>query len=1713
MAAVQCSRCTAERRGFRRELDSWRYKLIHCVGFESILEGIYGSMLMRDLNLFDDCEPEELDDWSPESSVSHCTFCNLPIDRDQVPSAVSPLSSPSDYSPCQPPTISESSQRAHRFLQSVFHKKDVNIGGDSSIPLIAQELMKKMIHKFALEYASKCLLDTSASVVTAGESLPSPETIDGPLDLTVSRVQVVKEKEPEPGFTYVTDGVLDLSKRNAVQAATAASNDKSSGCCLPSELGHQQKKHHKNSPLNAVLSSLCPAHGSLLYQVLKLANQERLLPYADPNHSKCQRFCCCAHQCEVTSPLSMAICKTGAHDCVPSYPLSEEYDRYISNDGQGDCKCDDLAHQFALKQSNTPAISMCCCIQRCGMEMCSKGRPYLHCQSMDVDHICKIVGGCASCPSLVPSLGPPPPVCCNKANPYPNCRSRHSCKTQTKTRIKQELDDSHCPVLKRERSLSPPPLSPVPSDMHMKSHEKPPCLLHQPHEGPRLPGKARVTSCCQEEPLDSTKEEPACPMWTAHVPNGSSLQDVMMRFSEKLDTIRPLDKGQPHVAEKPQAPSVPASQKPHFRADTHLTEIITTVLHTGSASDYNLSELFNRQDSKESISPNTRSRRRQEVLAAIAKPPTDASTRRQTLNIKRELAQYYNRRKVLPSKCAGRKNGCHSKSLDAGETQGKMATEELQLSKAQEVEREITMNKSDNGGVNVDPCSMDPKMLSKERDSDRSKASDLEEKGVTHVESRRSRRNIVPPQRFSSYVTEPRKMFFVACFSESIFNQRAREDNCLTPPSSDKNTYSTVTVSGPQDVSHCSQVNQQYVAFCSKSESQIPKPLEALHGKRKAQTQSPDGQTDGCDSSVRKLRTSPRRQKIAKTESPDMDLNVSTVCENSATSPVQYTSPIKLMLVSPVKDREGVKYSLKTAPSGLDGHPQEPFDPCVESSWSGTALKSTDASTHLEPVSSALKSTTLRKISSSPSKSPVKSNSTSSPVKSPSSSVSSGSSPAKLPLSPKSVSPKTVSRRSPDLSPARRLHETSPGKSGHDSTPKRRRGRPKKFRPQLETKIKRPIGRPRKQKASESATAPQTLDKNNLHDDPLNKNLKITVVYGRSRRNKRTVSESFDPIQMEFKDVSQAGTRSSSRFSSASSQSSDNLINSEQFKGPLMQSTIVKCPKHCDAQPARKPGRPAKVKISGISVTVATMSPKQRKIKMKKESRESPDAVRQKRATAFRSSNDSCLTTRQSRRGPPQEEAEMRDRNKDRQKNRSAPVRYSKRIRKPSIYFLHAVASASSRSHSHSNALLRRSKQLLLNKASSEMKQEEQRVCVEDEQRGQKKSSSQNVSKMAEVSVDSIFTQRNPPRWWASSTEEMALNQELIQQIQLISGSWVSMKSTNEKGKEMKTKASTDGDGSLEHSYLVKALFDCPRDKPWSCSTQQLRSWFMQTTETKSLNIIKKASSRNPYEVMHFSRPVSKKSSCSSPQAERLRKHVKKFARAVPQSPSQHRAALRRQDIRRKISTLKHNVRRRLFSHKRQTQGAKREVRGGNYLMVLSRAKKRFQTRDERKVWLKRQRNNKSKKVVTLKVEAGRLMHRRNRSQTQEQVDAHKEPKHCTKAWSPETLKECCVFLKKINLAHHRTPERRDSSTVTLDDRSRGGGVKAVKRKRMTTRSARKSALERDKRPATRQKGKSRSPKVGSPEPPPAKMMRQSRMRGLTGPRWCDFVFGNYPNS
>ncbi|KAM6971900.1 ligand-dependent nuclear receptor corepressor-like protein [Aplochiton taeniatus] len=228
MAAAQCrsSKCTAERKGFRRELDSWRHKLLHCVGFESILAGIYGPMLLRDLNIFDDCEPEALEDWSFEGTDSLCSFCNLQLDKlnDHISTAASPLSSPSDDPSTQAPPLhmTDSCLSAHRFLQAVFHGKDVTSSYDSHIPAAAQELMKKMICQFAVEYASQSNLFNSRTSLgsTSSSDTVSPRSDlvdpDIPLDLTVSRNQDSHQREPQ------TDCVLDLSKRKSTSPATSS---------------------------------------------------------------------------------------------------------------------------------------------------------------------------------------------------------------------------------------------------------------------------------------------------------------------------------------------------------------------------------------------------------------------------------------------------------------------------------------------------------------------------------------------------------------------------------------------------------------------------------------------------------------------------------------------------------------------------------------------------------------------------------------------------------------------------------------------------------------------------------------------------------------------------------------------------------------------------------------------------------------------------------------------------------------------------------------------------------------------------------------------------------------------------------------------------------------------------------------------------------------------------------------------------------------------------------------------------------------------------------------------------------------------------------------------------------------------------------------------------------------------------------------------------
>ncbi|KAM8738031.1 ligand-dependent corepressor isoform 2-T2 [Acanthopagrus schlegelii] len=183
--ASQCKRqqCTIDRRGFRQELDSWRHKLIHCVGFESILDGLFGPELVEDLQLFKDLEPTAVSDWSFDEN---CLFCCLR--RNKVKEHLIGLNdeglenSPKPLLVKDQTTISRLERQAEEFLNAVLSRKDVPNFSDPHIPVVAREILQRMIRQFADEYTSKTSSpqDTcSNSQPHSDQSLPTPPLLSG----------------------------------------------------------------------------------------------------------------------------------------------------------------------------------------------------------------------------------------------------------------------------------------------------------------------------------------------------------------------------------------------------------------------------------------------------------------------------------------------------------------------------------------------------------------------------------------------------------------------------------------------------------------------------------------------------------------------------------------------------------------------------------------------------------------------------------------------------------------------------------------------------------------------------------------------------------------------------------------------------------------------------------------------------------------------------------------------------------------------------------------------------------------------------------------------------------------------------------------------------------------------------------------------------------------------------------------------------------------------------------------------------------------------------------------------------------------------------------------------------------------------------------------------------------------------------------------------
>ncbi|XP_073337655.1 uncharacterized protein [Pagrus major] len=294
--ASQCKRqqCTIDRRGFRQELDSWRHKLIHCVGFESILDGLFGPELVEDLKLFKDLEPTAVSDWSFDEN---CLFCCLR--RDKVKEHLIGLSDeglenlPKPLLVKDQTTISRLERQAEEFLNAVLCRKDVPNFSDPHIPVVAREILQRMIRQFADEYTSKTSSpqDTcSDSQPHSDQSLPTPPLLSGatpstspaptvagpahnqnpvlskllmadqdaPLDLTIKKPLAVPADQ---------DGVLDLSIKKSRCSSSLPVRSPCLSPATPTLKGEfpdlrvaKAKDLQSTSTLEQFMAKLCPHH-------------------------------------------------------------------------------------------------------------------------------------------------------------------------------------------------------------------------------------------------------------------------------------------------------------------------------------------------------------------------------------------------------------------------------------------------------------------------------------------------------------------------------------------------------------------------------------------------------------------------------------------------------------------------------------------------------------------------------------------------------------------------------------------------------------------------------------------------------------------------------------------------------------------------------------------------------------------------------------------------------------------------------------------------------------------------------------------------------------------------------------------------------------------------------------------------------------------------------------------------------------------------------------------------------------------------------------------------------------------------------------------------------------------------------------------------------------------------------------------------------------
>lgn len=1282
------------------------------------------------------------------------------------------------------------------------------------------------------------------------------------------------------------------------------------------------KMEKGKSALNKVLESLCIHHHQQVLAMLKFLVQEQ----------NAASICCCNSSCTMSSESQKPLFEDDFHGLF--------------------CRCEyRLAERGCLhNERQNPGLMP--------LPVCIKELHCLSCQTVTVEHIKTVMN------SGIESSYSAHRCCCGQL--AKNNSTKSAFHSPLLSREVCDLSDNLKDAC-RSRSPSPPPLSPVEtggfekwkdivSELSTLENNKLETSTNQP---PSLtPAEISIHKCDQDSKINKTKQSSnfdsvlldTSSSCTSNYEKGETtviFQDLMDRINEKLKSIETTD-----TSNLIKLSSTDCDSDNDFK----LGDLITSLLHSATASDYSFMELLSQHDKKvENKIIQTRFRKRQQTLFAMHNSPDSPVIRRQSLQIKRELASLdENFLRKRYSEKNPRKLSCNDKMLSLNK-EFQPCQEPLKNSKSFQDENHAETLSSPNDvapslqlpleslgtSMVVDQFSENIKAASSEKMSQRKSPEKCTAEKLTVQNNSentklentqtllrtdapcllsRTKRNIVPPGWYSIYVTNnsvSKKFPEGKRVSDSAHSKDPFKDSTESLQNRDLNKIAMnsnlqVVVERLEDTINMAQrswtnqaqsegfkASKKLIGTDGKDQNGIDLTCTLSRMACKSQGLSksiiPSSNKRSYDMPVMDLNKRPHNPKIAPIlERADLTSSVESVptkCEGIESSVSNYSSPIKLMFLSEIKSSEGIKYTLTSVSTSqsnaefsshkhkthqVSGRKREAKEdiPCISFEDYGSNHDINCLQSKLNKFNCVQEAT-------------------------PSSAEFTDS----------------LNSDKPQEDP----EEKSSG--GVDLPYKRKPGRPKKIGPQVVKQTKRPIGRPPKPKADQTDVSigqneSFNAGKKNLEclsevkEGIYRKSITVTVVYGRSRRTKRCVSEgtvniSNISLNSDVSDfaVNASSLRNAKKYETDCGEglSAVSRLTTEsgffysdfEYVRPIKTKSVIPQASKNVIRPnqkplsiVRKPGRPAKVKISGISVTISRISPHEREVclssclppleqetMLEKTCREEKldqqcsklDKVRPTDVDIFKNESNSAVV--------------------------SMPPKHSIRTRKP-FHFLHSLASSGSLTYK--SALRHKSCKLHLQKGKSPKKKYRQssfklaskrfpgsrrsrkaEKCLEDKK----------LTPISEVSLDPVISSSPLLRWWATSTSNDSLLEELNNRFEQITNAWVQV-SRDEAQNPVHRAGSTESDGFKATSPMetclvefevspVKMLFQ----KKYNLN--ELCTWFMQTTETQSLSLVRKANARNPLEVIS-TKGIKLGVKCCGFNASPFRKHFKKFAVSSP---------------------------------------------------------------------------------------------------------------------------------------------------------------------------------------------------------------------------------------